>query len=168
MTEFLQSLVQPVLSLVLAIGAGTLGMVLFPAFLLLAIILGLRCRKRIPHSIEIAALLLVFSGLFAWQAFFLFGYPSAPGERTLVVAGWHYTPQALAYLELNPHLLGVTWESRAIELMAALEARPELVWEGVGLNTSRIVGGLLLCSLVFLIFASVRWPGKRRPEPTPP
>lgn len=170
--ELVSSLFEGVIGLALAIGAGTLGMVLFPAFLVLAVLAGLACRRRIPHSFEITGLLAVFFGLFAWQAFFLFGYPSAPNERTLVVAGWEYTPQALRYLELNAILLGMTWETRSIELMSAFQARPELVWEGFGLNASRIVGGFLLCALVFLMAATVRWPGAKAdrapPQPSPP
>lgn len=166
--EVVSSLFESVVGLVLAIGVGPLGMVLFPAFLLLAILAGFACRRRIPHSLEIAALLAVFFGLFAWQAFFLFGYPSAPNERTLIVAGWEYTPQALRYLELNPILLGMTWETRAIELLSAFQARPEIVWEGFGLNASRVAGGFLLCALVFLMAATMRWPGAKAGRVPPP
>jgi len=164
----LENLYEAALGLAMAIGAGTLGMYLFPAFLLLSLILGFRFRQRLPHSVEIAALVAVFLSLFAWQAFFLFGYPSAPNQRTLVVAGWEYTPQALSYLERYPALAGMTWETRAIELMSAFQARPELVWTGAGLTASRIGGGLLICAFIFLITATIRLPSLRRGTAPPP
>jgi hypothetical protein len=147
--EWAQEQFSYILGLFAEIGGARLA-----PFLLAALILGWFAAGKVRGATLGALLLIDVLLLFAFMNFFVVDYQVAAGSHEPIVIGWDYTTPARMILDQNQHLLELSRELRAHELLAKFKGDPDLVWEGVGLSGARFAGGLLMAVFVFCVVSA--------------